>query len=355
MLPLDLKENAVQDVTVTAVSPVAAPAPPAAPKVRRHHRALPLRVGTRASPLALVQTRMFLHLLTTFCPVLRGMDVFQEHAITTTGDAVQDRKLAEIGGKGLFAKEIHEALADGRVDFAVHSLKDLETALPPGIVLACTLPREDPSDVLILADDVEDYDSANPFSVLKPGALVGTCSVRRQAQLMHARPDLRITTMRGNVHSRLDKVRHGTCDASLLALAGLKRLGLENEASVVIDPEVMVPAAGQGIVGVTVRAADEELLSLLNAIEDKASRAAADAERAMLAVLDGSCSTPIGAHARISADGTLSLTGLVASEDGTFLLRRKLAGPAADAARIGAELGASLKAESPSGIFLGPR
>jgi hydroxymethylbilane synthase len=349
MLPLDLSQDVVQDATV--IDPAPAPNAPVVPKVRRHHRELPLRVGTRASPLALVQTRMFLHMLTTFCPVLRGMDVFQEHAITTTGDAVQDRKLAEIGGKGLFAKEIHEALSERRVDFAVHSLKDLETTLPPGIVLACTLPREDASDVLILADEVDSVDEADPFAVLKHGALIGTCSVRRQAQLMHARPDLRITTMRGNVHSRLDKVRHGTCDASLLALAGLKRLGLESEASVVIDPAIMVPAAGQGIVGVTMRAEDEELLSLLSAIEDKPSRAAAEAERAMLAYLDGSCSTPIGAHARIGDDGTLSLTGLVASEDGTFLLRRQLSGPVADAARIGLELGISLKADSPEAIF----
>ena len=332
-----------------------APRVQAAPSVPRHHRALPLRVGTRASPLALVQTRNFLHLLTTFCPVLRGMDVFQEHAITTTGDAVQDRPLAAIGGKGLFAKEIHEALAERRIDFAVHSLKDLETALPPGIVLACTLKREDSSDVLILGEEFDEPPTGDPFAVLKQGALVGTCSVRRQAQLMHARPDLRITTMRGNVHSRLDKVRHGTCDASLLALAGLKRLGLEAEASVVIDPEIMVPAAGQGIVGITVREEDQELLALLSAIEDKSSRAAAEAERAMLAVLDGSCSTPIGAHARIGEDGTLSLTGLVASEDGRFLLRRRASGLARDAARIGAALGAELKVDSPAAVFAGER
>ncbi len=351
MLPLDTSPG------LLVVKPVNAPVAPAAPMVKRHHRALPLRVGTRASPLALVQTRNFLHLLTTFCPVLRGMDVFHEHAITTTGDAVQDRPLAAIGGKGLFAKEIHEALAERRIDFAVHSLKDLETALPPGIVLACTLEREDPSDVLILgqdwADEAGEVDLSDPFAVLKQGALVGTCSVRRQAQLVHARPDLRITTMRGNVHSRLDKVRHGTCDASLLALAGLRRLGLEAEASVVIDPEIMVPAAGQGIVGITVREEDQELLALLSAIEDPRSRAAAEAERAMLAVLDGSCSTPIGAHAKLAADGTLTLTGLVASEDGAFLLRRRIAGPAADARRLGVELGTGLKADSPAAVFRG--
>src|SRR5579872_6757997 len=165
------------------------------PQVRPHTRELPLRVGTRGSPLALLQTRLFLNLLTTFCPVLRGLDVFEEHAIKTTGDAVQDRRLAEIGGKGLFAKEIHEALADRRIDFAVHSLKDLETELPPGIMLACTLQREDARDALILGPDCDHPDPSDPFACLPDGAVVGTASVRRQAQLLHARPDLRVTTI----------------------------------------------------------------------------------------------------------------------------------------------------------------
>ena len=330
-------------------TPSRAPAPP---RVKRHQRELPLRVGTRASPLALWQTRDFLGMLTRFCPVLRGMDVFREHAIRTTGDAVQDRPLAEIGGKGLFAKEIHEALEDGRIDFAVHSLKDLETKLPPGIVLACTLKREDSRDALILGERCGPGDPADPFAALPLGALVGTCSVRRQAQLAHARPDLRMTTMRGNVQSRLDKLAHGTCDASLLALAGLCRLGLEHEASVVIDPDVMVPSAGQGIVGITVRADDVELCELLSAIEDKEARSVSTAERAMTDLLDGSCRSPIGAHARLLPDGDLILTGLVARIDGSFLLKRTLRGPAIDAFRLGEELGASLKRDCPADVFL---
>ena len=321
------------------------------PRVQPHHRTLPFRAGTRGSPLALVQTRAFLSLLTRSCPALRGMDVFHEHVIRTTGDAVQDRRLAEIGGKGLFAKEIHEALAVGRIDCAVHSLKDLETELPPGIVLACTLKREDARDALILGDDCGDPDPADPFASLPAEALVGTCSVRRQAQLLQARPDLRITTMRGNVQSRLDKLRHGHCSASLLALAGLRRLGLEAEASVVLDPETMVPAACQGIVGITVREDDAELHELLAAVEDPEARVVATAERAMLAVLDGSCRTPIGAHARLLPDGHLQLTGLVAKEDGSFLLKRRLHGLPADAERLGADLGASLRADSPRDIF----
>ena len=337
---------------MTAAMP---PARPSADKqhapVKAHTHALPLRVGTRGSPLALIQTRAFLDVLTRFCPVLRNLDVFEEHAIRTTGDAVQDRRLAEIGGKGLFAKEIHEALADRRIDFAVHSLKDLETELPPGIMLACTLRREDARDALILGEACDAADPADPFACLPSGAIIGTSSIRRQAQLLHARPDLAITTLRGNVQTRLDKVAAGACAASLLAYAGLKRLGLAERASLVLDPDAMVPAAGQGIVGVTVRADDTELHELLAAIEDPEAKAVATAERAMLKLLDGSCRTPIGGHARLLPNGELHLTGLVARGDGSFLLKRSLHGAASDAERIGSELGASLRADSPRDIF----
>src|SRR5271165_5043400 len=180
-------------------------------RVQTHTRNLPLRVGTRASPLALAQTRGFLDVLRRFCPVLRNMEVFEEHAIRTTGDVVQDRRLAEIGGKGLFAKEIHEALADGRIDFAVHSLKDLETTLPDGIVLACTLKREDARDALILGPGSAAPDPTDPLAALPKAAVIGTASVRRQAQLLHRRPDLRIVTLRGNVGGRLAKIAAGDC------------------------------------------------------------------------------------------------------------------------------------------------
>ena len=326
-------------------------ATPHKPAIAPHRRALPLRVGTRRSPLALVQTRLFLKLLTTFCPVLRGMDVFEEHAIDTTGDIVQDRRLAEIGGKGLFAKEIHEALLDGRVDFAVHSLKDLETELPPGIVLACTLKREDARDTLILGPTCLAVDPADPFACLPPGAVIGTSSVRRQAQLLHARPDLSVQTIRGNVQTRLNKLEAGECAASLLALAGLRRLGLADRASAILDPEAMVPSAGQGIVGVTVRADDHELRDMLSAIEDPEAKAVSTAERAMLAELDGSCRTPIGGYARLLPNGELHLTGLVARADGSFLLKRTIHGHSDDAGRIGAELGASLRADCPRDVF----
>jgi hydroxymethylbilane synthase len=326
------------------------------PRVRPHERTLPLRVGTRGSPLALVQTHGFLDVLTGFCPVLRGMDVFQEHVIRTTGDRVQDRSLADIGGKGLFAKEIHEALGDGRIDFAVHSLKDLETALPPGIVLACTLRREDARDALILGPLCDQHDPAEPFAALPAGALIGTNSVRRQAQLLHVRPDLRTVLIRGNVGSRLEKIGRGDAAASLLAVAGLRRLGILDRLPgglglSILDPDAMVPSAGQGIVGVTVREDDTALRELLGGIEDPQARAVSTAERSLLALLDGSCRTPIGGHARFLPDGRLHLTGLVARADGSFLLKRSLFGDAADAERLGAELGRSLRADSPGDIF----
>ena len=332
--------------------------------------ARPLLAGTRGSPLALIQARDFLDRVRRAGTLLRrpphgDPPAFAEHVIRTTGDATQaaGTRLADIGGKGLFAKEIHEALADGRIDFAVHSLKDLESELPPGIVLGCVLPRDDPRDALILgpacyaappdgtASNGSGNDPADPYACLPRGAVIGTASVRRQAQLLHARPDLTTATLRGNVQTRLEKVAGGVCTASVLAYAGLRRLGLADRAGVVLEPETMVPAVGQGIIGVTVRAGDTELCDLLAAVDDPEARTAATAERALLAALDGSCRTPIGGYARLLPGGELRLTGLVARPDGSFLLRRALRGPAADAARIGAELGASLRADSPRDIF----
>jgi hydroxymethylbilane synthase len=322
------------------------------PLLPPHRRGLPLKVGTRGSPLARAQTAAFLALLQHFCPVLRGMDVFQEHVIETTGDAVQDRALAEIGGKGLFAKEIHESLAAGRIDFAVHSLKDLETVLPPEITLACTLRREDARDALILPPGHAALDGGDPYACLPHGARIGSASVRRQAQLLNARPDLVFSLLRGNVGTRLEKLRAGTLDATLLAYAGLRRLGLAEHATLVLSPDMMVPSACQGIVGITVRTADSELRAMLSGIEDQEAKAVATAERALLLALDGSCRTPIGGYARLLDDGALHLTGLVARADGSFLLKRSATGAAADAQRLGRELGDSLRADSPADIFL---
>jgi hydroxymethylbilane synthase len=331
----------------------------------------PLLAGTRGSPLALIQTRDFLERVRRVGGLLHRPQgdppVFEEHLIRTTGDATQaaETRLADIGGKGLFAKEIHEALADRRIDFAVHSLKDLESELPPGIVLGCTLPRDDPRDALILgpgcstpagfpdgiATDGRATDPAEAYACLPRGAVIGTASVRRQAQLLPARPDLTTATLRGNVETRLAKVASGVCTASVLAYAGLRRLGLAGRASVVLDPDTMVPAVCQGIVAVTVRADDIDLRELLAAIEDAEARAVATAERALLAALDGSCRTPIGGYARLLPGGELHLPGLVARPDGSFLAKRTLSGPVADAERIGAELAASLRADTPRDIF----
>jgi hydroxymethylbilane synthase len=321
------------------------------PLFKPHHRDLPLKVGTRGSPLARAQTATFLGLLEQFCPALRDVKVFEEHIIVTTGDAVQNRALAEIGGKGLFAKEIHESLAAGRIDFAVHSLKDLETVLPPGITLACTLKREDARDVLVLPPDHAPVDLADPYSALPKGAKIGSASVRRQAQLKHARPDLEFSLLRGNVGTRLARIEAGELDATLLAYAGLRRLGLADKATVVLSPEQMVPSACQGIVGITVRSDDVELLELLSGIEDREAKAVSTAERALLSALDGSCRTPIGGYARLLEDGSLHLVGLVARADGSFLLRRSATGSVADAETMGRELGLSLKADSPDDIF----
>ena len=308
-------------------------------------------VGTRGSPLALVQTRHFIGLMRTAIPSLAHEQALQEHVITTTGDTVQDRLLADIGGKGLFAKEIHEALIDGRVDFAVHSLKDLETELPRGIILGCTLPREDARDVLILSERLGPADPDNPLHALPHGAVVGTSSVRRQAQLLHARPDLQIVMLRGNVQTRLAKLRDGVCDATILALAGLHRLNMTIPTAVILPPELMLPSACQGIVGVTIRNDDRDLQDMLSVIEDADARTAATAERSLLMELDGSCRAPIGGHARILPDGHLRLSGMVARADGSFLLKRNLVGRRVDAERMGQTLGTSLYADSPADIF----
>lgn len=335
--------EALQQVAAEAAKRSHANAPPKRSK-------LPLRVGTRASPLALVQTRHFLTRLTRFCPVLRDIGAFKEEQMQTSGDLNLKDRLAAIGGKGLFSKEIHELLSLGGIDFAVHSLKDLETNLPSDLVLACTMKREDARDALIVRDRSVKIDPTDPYACLPEGALIGCASVRRQAQMLHQRPDLRFCLLRGNVQTRLDKLNAGHCDATLLAHAGLKRLGMEDRIDVSLDPEHMLPASGQGIVGVTIRKSNYELRELLSAIEDPEARAVATAERSLLAELDGSCRTPIGGYARLHND-ELHLSGLIASEDGAFLVRREYQGRASDAAKMGKEMAEELRKNTPPDIF----
>lgn len=309
-----------------------------------------LRVGTRASPLALVQTRSFMAQLGEAFPFLELFGTLCEQEISTRGDRDQVRRLAEIGGKGLFSKEIHEALRAGEIDFAVHSLKDLETFLPDDLVLGCTLPREDPRDVLVLRDRDRGDIRSDPLDALPHGALIGCASVRRKAQLLARRPDLRFCLIRGNVQTRLAKLEQGACDATLLALAGLNRLGMSARADVIFEPEDMLPACAQGIIGVTLRRRDRDLNVLIPAIEDGATRIAATAERALLAGLDGSCRTPIGGFAAITGE-TVTLHGLIASEDGGFMLRRSLSGHVNEALLLGEELAAILRRDTPTAIF----
>ncbi|MBO1076290.1 hydroxymethylbilane synthase [Roseomonas marmotae] len=319
------------------------------PPLPRHPAARPaaLRLGTRGSALARVQAGMAAAALAGLRP-----DVpLRETVIATAGDQVQDRLLADFGGKGLFAKEIHEALLDGRVDLAVHSLKDLETELPAGISIACVLPREDPRDALVLAPCCPLAERALPFPVLPEAGRIGTASARRQAQLLHARPDLRMGLMRGNLRTRLQRLESGDFVATLLAVAGLKRLGLTERIAMVLEPEVMLPAAGQGILAVTARSGDHRMRALLAQLDDPAARVAAEAERAVLRALDGSCHTPIGAFARMLPGNELLLTGMVARGDGAFVLRRQLRGARTDAGRLGAELGAALRADTPRDIL----
>ena len=229
--------------------------------------------------------------------------------IRTTGDVVQDRPLADAGGKGLFAKEIEEALLAGAIDLAVHSSKDLPTVLPPGLVLAGFLPREDPRDAFISR-------KAKTLRELPPGAVVGTASPRRQALVKRLRPDISVVSLRGNVETRLRKLEAGEVDATLLAVAGLKRLGLLSAATAILDPDEFLPAVGQGAIGIETRADDARTRALVATIDDADTATALAAERAFLAVLDGSCRTPIGGHAAISG-GTLRFRGIIVKPDGS--------------------------------------
>lgn len=306
--------------------------------------ALPLRIGTRGSPLALWQAHRVADELRRAYPELDvdgGIDIVE---IRTTGDKVQDRLLSEIGGKGLFAKEIEEALADGRIDVAVHSMKDVETVLADGFVIAAVLERADPRDAWISA-------SGAGLDALPAGARVGTASLRRKAQVLARRPDLAVTPFRGNVGTRLNKLAGGEADATLLAKAGLDRLNMADAITEPLDPDVMLPAAAQGAVGVEARAADADLVRALQAIQHGPTAIAVAAERALLAALDGSCQTPIGAYATLDGAGGLSLRGLLASEDGTRSWRAERRGDVADAERIGLDAGQELRVEGDARLF----
>jgi hydroxymethylbilane synthase len=299
--------------------------------------ASPLRIGTRGSPLALVQANDVRDRLLQYFPDLteRGVEI---DVIKTTGDRIQDRNLSEIGGKGLFTKEIEEALLDGRIDIAVHSMKDMPTVLPPGLVLSAALPREDARDVLVSPD-------AETLDALPQGTIIGTSSLRRRAQLLHRRSDLRVIDFRGNVDTRLKKLRDGVAGATILARAGLNRLGRTDVAGVSLSPEKFLPAVAQGIVTIESREDDDEINTLLAALGDAQTQRCADAERALLLVLDGSCRTPIAGYA-VHEGPALWLRGLVVAPDGSQAVAGERRGDAADAAAMGADLGQELLASA---------
>jgi hydroxymethylbilane synthase len=298
-----------------------------------------LRIGSRGSPLALVQARAVQERL-----VAAGVDAgrIEIVPIRTTGDAVPGA-LAEAGGKGLFTKEIEEALLGRRIDLAVHSSKDLPTVLPAGLVLAGFLPREDPRDAFISR-------KAKSLQELAAGAVVGTASPRRQALVRRMRPDLKVATLRGNVETRLRKLESGEVDATLLAVAGLKRLGLLSAATAIMEADEFLPAVGQGAIGIEIRADDQATYALVAKINDPDTATALTTERAFLDVLDGSCRTPIGGYAQVNGD-SVRFRGIIVTPDGSAAVEVARTGRRAAAAEIGADAGRELRSRASADFF----
>lgn len=305
-----------------------------------------LRIGTRGSPMALAQTHRVRDALRIANPDLRQNDAIDIVVIQTTADRAQDRTLAEIGGKGLFTKEIEEALLAGSIDMAVHSMKDVPTWLPQGLEIACLLERDDPRDALIST-------RATSFAELPAGSVVGTASLRRQAQILHKWSHLRVVPFRGNANTRLRKLEAGTVDATLLALSGLERIGRTDAIAAVLPVEEMLPAVAQGTLGVEIRSANDLARALLAPLSHRPTEVCIAAERSLLAALDGSCRTPIAGLGTLSADKTLTLRGLIASSDGRTLWESCRSGPPSDATRLGADLGQELRRRAGPGLFVG--
>jgi hydroxymethylbilane synthase len=294
-----------------------------------------LRIGTRGSPLALAQADETRARLIAAHPHLAAPGAIEICVIKTTGDKVQDRPLSEIGGKGLFTKEIEEALLAGEIDIAVHSMKDVPTWLPDGLVIDCLLPREDPRDVLIAT-------AGTSIATLPQGAVVGSASLRRAAQVKVLRPDLSIVPLRGNGETRIAKVQRGDATATLLALAGLKRLHKQNVATAILSVDEILPAVAQGAIGLETRAGDDGVNALLAPLNDRNTQLRVAAERACLAVLDGSCRTPIAAFAELTGD-VMRLRALIALPDGSQVHRQDATGTASDPATLGEQIGRKLK------------
>lgn len=301
----------------------------------------PLRLGTRGSPLALAQAEEVRARLMAAHALPQA--AFEIVVIRTTGDRVQDRPLAALGGKGLFTREIEEALTRREIDVAVHSMKDMPTLQPQGLAIGCLLPREDVRDAFVSA-------RFRALAELPAGAVVGTSSLRRAAQLRHARPDLEVVEFRGNVQTRLAKLEAGVAAATFLAMAGLRRLGRADVPAVPISVDEMLPAVGQGAIGVESRADDDAVAALLAAIHDAETGLRLAAERAFLAGLDGSCQTPIAGLAEIEG-GRLRLKGEILRPDGSERLAHAVDGDAGDGDALGAEAAAVLRGRAGPGFF----
>lgn len=301
----------------------------------------PLKIGTRGSPLALAQAHETRDRLAAAFSL--AAEAFEIVVIKVTGDQILDRALKEIGGKGLFTREIEEALLAGDIDIAVHSMKDMPTIQPEGLILDCYLPREDVRDAFVSPGVARLMD-------LPQGAVVGSSSLRRRAQLAHRRPDLQLVEFRGNVQTRMKKLADGVAAAIFLAMAGLNRLGLADVARSAIDPEEMLPAVAQGAIGIERRAADGRVAALLAAIHHRDTGLRLAAERAFLLRLDGSCETPIAGLALLDGD-SLWLRGEVLRPDGTQVITGERRGLAADGAAMGTDLAAELLTRAGPGFF----
>lgn len=306
--------------------------------------ATPLRLGTRGSPLALAQANETRDRLAAAFDLPH--EAFSVVVIRTTGDRVIDRPLKEIGGKGLFTREIEEAMLAGRIDLAVHSMKDMPVAQPPGLVLDTYLPREDVRDAFVSLRHAAIGD-------LPEGAVAGTSSLRRRSQLLAKRPDLTVVEFRGNVQTRLRKLEDGVAEATFLAMAGLGRLGMLGEVPHrPVAPEEMLPAVAQGAIGIERRADDHRAAAMLEAIHDGVTAQRMAAERAFLAALDGSCETPIGGLAELRG-GTLRLRGEILRIDGSEVLRDDAEAPVEDGAELGRRMAAGLLGRAGADFFAG--
>jgi hydroxymethylbilane synthase len=301
-----------------------------------------IRIGTRGSKLALAQAYELRDRLIAAHGL--GEADFDVVIIKTSGDMIQDKPLSSFGGKGLFTKEIEEALLDGGIDLAVHSMKDMPTKLPADLAIPCFLPREDVRDAFISL-------KAKRLADLPRGAVLGTSSLRRQAQVKRLRPDLEVITYRGNVDTRLRKLEEGVADATLLAFAGLKRLGLEDHVTCLIETDEMIPAVAQGAIGVETREGDERMYGLLAALNDDRTAICVDAERAFLAVLDGSCRTPIAGLAELNGDNEIRFRGAILSPDGRQYHGAERSGAAADAVELGEDAARELLGRAGPGFF----